>query len=60
MKAQVNMKAQVIKNIITKLIKGEDYRIEVIHLINVQFLQFAIAFFKNIVNAKLKNKNITV
>ena len=54
------MKTQVIKNIIMKLLKGEDYRIEVIHLINMQFLQFAIEFFKDIVNAKLKNKDITV
>ena len=51
---------QVIKNIIVKLLKGEDYRIEVITLINAEFLQFAIDFFKHIVEAKLKSKNITV
>lgn len=51
---------QVIKNIIKKLLKGEDYRIEVITLINAEFLQFAIDFFKQVVNAKLKNKNITI
>ncbi|MCX7880695.1 MAG: CfrBI family restriction endonuclease [Ignavibacteria bacterium] len=50
---------QVARNIIKKLLKGEDYRIEVINLINAEFLQFAIDFFKKIVEAKLKNKNIT-
>ena len=51
---------QVAKNIIRKLLKGEDYRIEVVTLINAEFLQFAIGFFKKIIDAKLKNKNITV
>lgn len=51
---------QVAKNIIRKLLKGEDYRIEVVTLINTEFLQFAIDFFKRIVDAKLKSKNITV
>lgn len=51
---------QVAKNIIKKLLRGEDYRIEVVTLINAGFLQFAIDFFKKIVDAKLKNKNITV
>ena len=50
---------QVAKNIIRKLLKGEDYRIEVVTLINAEFLQFAIDFFKKIVDAKLKNKGIT-
>jgi hypothetical protein len=51
---------QVAKNIIRKLLKGEDYRIEVVTLINAEFLQFAVDFFKKIVDAKLKSKNITV
>ncbi|PIV53111.1 MAG: CfrBI family restriction endonuclease, partial [Elusimicrobia bacterium CG02_land_8_20_14_3_00_37_13] len=51
---------QVAKNIIKKLLKGEDYRIEVVTLINAGFLQFAIDFFKKVVDAKLKSKNITV
>ena len=51
---------EVTKNIIRRLLKGEDYRIEVVALINAEFLQFAIDFFKKIVNAKLKNENITV
>lgn len=39
--------------------KGEDYRIEVVTLINAEFLQFAIDFFKKIIDAKLQSKNIT-
>lgn len=50
---------QVAKNIIKKLLKGEDYRIEVVTLINAEFLQFAIEFFKKIINAKLQSKDIT-
>lgn len=51
---------QVIKNIISKLIKGKDYRIEIVNLINAEFLQHAIDFFKRIVDAKLKNEDITI
>lgn len=51
---------QVAKNIVRKLLKGEDYRIEVVTLINAEFLQFAIDFFKQIVDAKLENQEINV
>ena len=51
---------QVAKNIIRKLLKGEDYRIEIVTLINAEFLQFAIDFFKKVVEAKLDNQDITV
>lgn len=50
---------QVVKNIIKKLLKGEDYRIEVVTLIDAEFLQFAIDFFKKVIDAKLKNEGIT-
>ena len=51
---------QVTKNIIKKLIHGKDYRIEIVTLINAEFLQFAIDFFKKIAYAKIKNENISV
>ncbi len=51
---------QVAKKIIRKLLNGEDNRIEIVSLINAEFLQFAIDFFKRIVDAKLKSKNITI
>jgi len=49
---------QVTKNIIKKLLKGDDYRIEIVTLINAEFLQFAIDFFKRVAEAKLNSKNI--
>lgn len=51
---------QVCKNIIRKLLKGEDYRIEVVTLIDAQFLQFVVDFFKKVVDAKFKNQNISI
>lgn len=51
---------QVAKNIIKKLLKGEDYRIEIVTLIDVVFLQFVVDFFKKVVDAKFKNQDITV
>ena len=51
---------QVVKNIIKRLIKGQDYRIEVVALINAEFLQFAIEFFKKVVEAKLANNDVTI
>ncbi len=50
---------QVTKNIIKKLIKGEDYRIEIVTLINAEFLQFSIEFFKKVAYAKIKNEKIS-
>ncbi len=50
----------VVRNIIKKLINGKDYRIEIVTLINTEFLQYVVDFFKKVVNAKLKNDDITV
>jgi len=50
---------QIVKNIITRLIKSQDYRIEVVALLNAEFLQFVIDFFKKIIDAKFQSKNIT-
>jgi hypothetical protein len=51
---------QVVKNIIKRLVKGQDYRIEVVALINAEFLQFAIDFFKKVIDAKFNNNDVTV
>lgn len=51
---------QVTKNIIKRLLNSQDYRIEIVALINAQFLQFAIDFFKQVIEAKLKNENVTI
>lgn len=51
---------QVIKNIVSRVIKSQDYRIEIVNLINAEFLQFAVDFFKQVVEAKLHSKSITI
>ncbi|MDR0972628.1 MAG: CfrBI family restriction endonuclease [Prevotellaceae bacterium] len=51
---------QIVKNIITRVIKSQDYRIEIVNLINAEFLQFAMDFFRKIVDAKLNSKDITI
>ena len=50
----------VIKNIIRKLLAGQNYRSEVLTLINAEFLQYVVDFFKRIAWAKLDNKEVTV
>ena len=50
---------QIAKNIIRKLLRGEDYRVEIVTLINAEFLQFAIEFFKKVIDAKLNNQEVT-
>jgi len=51
---------QVVKNIIKRLIKSQDYRIEIVALINAEFLQFAIDFFKKVIEAKFANNDINI
>ena len=51
---------QIIKNIIVRVIKSQDYRIEIVNLINAEFLQFAIDFFKKVVSAKMDSQDITI
>lgn len=51
---------EVTKNIIRKLINGQDYRIEIISIINAEFLQYTIDFFKKVIDAKLKDKDIDI
>ncbi len=50
----------VIQRIIEKLINGQDYRIEIVTLIDAEFLQYAIDFFKRVITAKLATHDITV
>ncbi|MDR2034885.1 MAG: CfrBI family restriction endonuclease [Helicobacteraceae bacterium] len=51
---------QIVKDVIYRVIKGEDYRVVIVNSINAEFLQFSIDFFKRIVAAKLKSKNISI
>ena len=50
----------VIKNIIRKLLAGQDYRSEVLTLLDAEFLQYVVDFFKRVACAKLDNKDVTV
>ncbi len=43
----------VIKNIIRKLLTGQDYRSEIVTLLDAEFLQYVIDFFKRVAWAKL-------
>ncbi len=49
----------VIKNIIRKLLAGQDYRSEIVTLLDAEFLQYVIDFFKRVACAKLDNKDVT-
>jgi hypothetical protein len=51
---------QIVKNIITRLMQSQDYRIEIVNLINAEFLQFAVDFFKKIAYSKLDSEEITI
>ena len=44
--------------VIRRLLRGEDYRIVVITHISELFLEYALAFFQQVVHAKLQNKHI--
>ena len=51
---------RIIKKVVKILIAGNDYRIEIIDIINSQFLQFVLDFFMRVAEAKIKNKDITI
>lgn len=50
----------IVKNIIRKLLSGQDYRSEIVTLLDAEFLQYVIDFFKRVACAKLDNKEVTV
>lgn len=49
---------EVIENTVDKLIKGDDYREEIINSINVAFFDFCLSFFKKIVEAKFQSRTL--
>ncbi|GAB4399126.1 MAG: CfrBI family restriction endonuclease [Anaerolineales bacterium] len=55
----VTFGSETIKRIIAKLLQGQDYRIEVLALINAEFLAYAIDFLKRVAQAKFDNLNVT-
>lgn len=55
----MTLNSTLIKKITRHLIKAQDYRVEIVTLINAEFLQYTIEFFQRIVEAKLKNQAVT-
>lgn len=55
----MSLSNQVKKRIIRNLINGRDYRSDVVLLIDDIFLNYCIDFFKRVIEAKIKNENIT-
>lgn len=49
---------KVIDKTVARLIKGEDYREEIVNAINASFFDFSIKFFKEIVSAKMDDDKI--
>lgn len=56
----MTLKDQVVKNIVSRVLRSKDYRIEIVNLINAEFLQFAVDFFKKVCEAKLNSDSITI
>lgn len=51
---------KIIMGTVEKLIHGKDYRDEVVNAINVQFLDFSVQFFRDIISAKLNEDDINL
>ena len=51
---------EAVKNTVSKLLSGKDYREEVINAVNSLFFDFSIKFFRQILEAKLNNTSINM
>ena len=54
----ISFENEVIVNTVEKLLRGEDYREEIVNSINAVFFDFTIKFFKEIVEAKFNDNRI--
>ncbi len=50
----------VARELVYRLLTGQDYRAAVVQLIDTEFLNYAIGFFKKIAEAKLNNQQINL
>lgn len=50
----------VINRVIEKILLGKNYRIEIHNLINAEFLEYVVSFFKKVAEAKINNKIIDI
>lgn len=51
---------KIVEQTVDRLINGDDYRESIINDINAQFLDFALIFFKRIIDAKMNDTSITL
>jgi len=51
---------QLIERIVNKILLAQNYRIEILNLINAQFLEFVMEFFQQIAKAKISNQTINI
>ena len=49
---------EIVKNTVNKLIKGQDYREEVVNSITTTFFDFCLEFFKKVLDAKIKSQQL--
>lgn len=56
----MTLRDETIKNTIDNLLNGRDYRTNILNAINADFIDFAIIFFKEIVNAKYNDESINL
>ena len=54
------MSADLVKKVVRKVIMAEDYRADVLALIDAAFLEFVIEFFGKVARAKMKNQPVTI
>ena len=53
----MTLKQHVTKNIVHKLLSGNDYRIEIVNLIDAEYLQYSVRFLHEVAEAKRDNPN---
>lgn len=55
----MTLKLKTVEKIIYRLLKGKDYRIEIVSLLDANFLDYVLEFFERVIKAKLKSEQIT-
>ncbi|WP_104686621.1 CfrBI family restriction endonuclease [Helicobacter felis] len=56
----MNLNKVLLDRILDKLLKGLDYRTEIINAINIEFLDFALGFFRQILEAKIQDQELNL
>lgn len=56
----MTLSERTIKDIVCRVLMSEDYRIVIQNQLNIEFLNFAIEFFKKVVTAKMNSEKVTI